>query len=115
MKLLLMESPYVKVAEKAEILIGKMKAVNVGGKDILIVNANGNYYAIGQHCGHAGGDLSQGVLEGTVVTCPRHHAKYDVTTGKVISPPTIGFLHPKAKDEPIYQVKIDNENIMVKP
>jgi 3-phenylpropionate/trans-cinnamate dioxygenase ferredoxin subunit len=109
-----MESEYVKVAEKSEIPAGKMKAVEIEGKEILIANVNGNFYAIGQKCTHAGGDLSKGVLEGNVVTCPRHHAKFDVTTGKVVSHPKIGFLHPKAKDEPTYQIKIENENIMVK-
>jgi len=109
-----MESSFVKVAGKSEIPVGTMKAVKVEGKEILIANVSGNFYAIGQNCTHAGGDLSKGVLEGNVVTCPRHHAKFDVTTGKVVSHPKIGFLHPKAKDEPTYQIKIENENIMVK-
>jgi 3-phenylpropionate/trans-cinnamate dioxygenase ferredoxin subunit len=109
-----MESEYVKVARKSEISVGTMKAAKVEGKEILIVNVSGNFYAIGQKCTHAGGDLSKGVLEGNVVTCPRHHAGFDVTTGKVVSHPKIGFLHPKAKDEPTYQIKIENENIMVK-
>jgi 3-phenylpropionate/trans-cinnamate dioxygenase ferredoxin subunit len=108
------ESGYVRVAGDAEVPAGKMKAVKSEGKEILIANVNGNYYAIGNRCTHAGGDLSQGVLEGNVVTCPRHHAKFDVTTGKVVSHPKIGFLHPKANDEPTYQVKVENQNILVK-
>jgi nitrite reductase/ring-hydroxylating ferredoxin subunit len=108
------ESDYVRVAGKTEVPAGKMKAIKLEGKEILIANVNDNYYAIGNRCTHAGGDLSQGVLEGNVVTCPKHHAKFDVTTGKVVSHPKIGFLHPKAKDEPAYQVKVENENIMVK-
>jgi len=109
-----MESGYVRLAGKAEVPIGKMKAVKLEGKEILIANVDNNYYAIGNRCTHAGGDLSQGVLEGNVVTCPRHHAKFDVTTGKVVSHPKIGFLHPKAKDEPTYQIKVENENILIK-
>jgi nitrite reductase/ring-hydroxylating ferredoxin subunit len=108
------ESGYVKVAGKAEVPVGKMKAFKLESKEILIANVNGDYYAISNRCTHAGGDLSQGVLEGNVVTCPKHRAKFDVTTGKVVSHPKIGFLHPKAKDEPVYQVKVENENIMVK-
>ena len=109
-----MESGYVRVAGNAEVPVGKMKAVKLEDKEILIANVNGNYYAIGNRCTHAGGDLSQGVLEGNVVTCPKHHAKFDVTTGKVVSHPKIGFLHPKAKDEPTYQVRVENGNIMIK-
>jgi nitrite reductase/ring-hydroxylating ferredoxin subunit len=108
------ESGYVRVAGKAEIPVGKMKAVKLEGKEILIANVNGNYYAIGNKCTHTGGDLSQGLLEGNVVTCPKHHAKFDVTTGKLISPPKIGPFHPKANDEPTYQAKVEGKNIMVK-
>jgi len=108
------ESGYVRAVGKAEVPVGKMKSVKLEGKEILIANVNGNYYAIGNRCTHAGGDLSQGVLEGNVVTCPKHHAKFDLTTGKVVSHPKIGFLHPKAKDEPAYQVRVEDENIMVK-
>jgi len=110
-----MESGFVKVAEKSEIAPGKMKTFKVGGKDVVIANVMGSFYAIGGKCTHAGGDLSKGNLEGIIITCPRHHAKFDVTTGKVVSHPKMGLLHPKAKDETTHQIKIENENIMVKP
>ena len=109
-----MESGYVKIAAKSEIPVGKMKMVRLDGKEILIANVNGSYYAIGNRCTHAGGDLSQGSLQNNVVTCPKHGAKFDVTTGKVISPPKVGLFHPKIKDEPSYQVKVENENILIK-
>jgi 3-phenylpropionate/trans-cinnamate dioxygenase ferredoxin subunit len=108
------ESGYVRVAGEAEVPVGKMKVVKLEGKEILIANVNGNYYAIGNRCTHAGGDLSQGVLEGNIVTCPRHHARFDVNTGKVVSHPKVGFFHPKASDGPGYQVKVENEKIMVR-
>ena len=104
-----MESSYVRVAGKTEIPVGKMKAVKLEGKEILIANVNENYYAIGNRCTHAGGDLSQGVLEGNIVTCPKHHAKFDVTTGKVVSQPKMGLFHPKVNDEPTYQARVDDE------
>lgn len=109
-----MESGHVRVAGKSEIPVGKMKMVRLDGKEILIANVNGSYYAIGNRCTHAGGDLSQGSLQGNIVTCPKHGAKFDVTTGKVISPPKVGLFHPKIKDEPSYQVKVENEHILIK-
>jgi 3-phenylpropionate/trans-cinnamate dioxygenase ferredoxin subunit len=109
-----MESKYVRVAGTTEVPVGKMKAVKLEGREILIANANGNYYAINNKCTHAGGNLSQGVLEGNVVTCPKHHAKFDVTSGKLVSKPKIAFLRVNAKDELMYEVKVEDENIMVK-
>jgi len=108
------ESNYVRVAGITEVPVGKMKTVKLEGKEILIANVNGNFYAIANRCTHQGTDLSQGKLEDNVVECPKHHARFDVTTGKLISKPKIGFLHLSAKDEPTYQVKVDDENIMVK-
>jgi len=110
-----METNYVKVAEKSEIPAGTMKAAKINGKNIVVANVNGNYYAIGMDCTHSGGDLSKGTLDGTIVTCPRHHAKFDVINGKLVSPPKMGLFHPKANDETTYQVKVDQENILVKP
>jgi len=108
------ESNYVRVAGSTEVPVGKMKTIRLEGKEILIVNVNGNFYAIGNRCTHQGTDLSQGKLEGNVVECPKHHARFDVTTGKLVSKPKIGFLHVDAKDESTCQVKVEDENIMVK-
>ena len=109
-----MESGYVRVAGKSEIPIGKMKKVTLQGKEILIANVNGSFYVIGNICTHSGGDLSQGTLEGNIVTCPKHKSKFDVTTGKVVSPPKMGLFHPKIQDEQSYIVKIENDDISIK-
>jgi nitrite reductase/ring-hydroxylating ferredoxin subunit len=110
-----MESTFVNVAVKSEIEPGKMKAVKVGDKDVLIVNVNGAFYAIGGKCTHHGGNLAKGTLEGKILTCPSHHAQFDVTTGKVVSHPKVPLVHPKANDEVTYEVKVDQENILIKP
>ncbi len=104
----------VKVGELSELAPGKMKKVTVGDKEFLIINVDGKYYAIGARCTHAGGDLSQGSLEGSVVTCPRHKAKFDVTTGKVISGPRIPLFKSKISDEPSYQVMIEGSSLVLK-
>ena len=72
-----------------------MKKISVQGKEILIANVNGSFYAIGNACTHEWGDLSAGTLEGNFVTCPRHKSKFDVTTGKVVSQPKMILFHPK--------------------
>lgn len=104
----------MKIAEKSEIPVGKMKKFVSQNKEVLIANLNGSFYAISNVCTHADGDLSQGTLEGNVVTCPKHKSKFDVTTGKVISPPKMTLFHPNIKDETSYPVKIENEDILIK-
>jgi ferredoxin-NADP reductase/nitrite reductase/ring-hydroxylating ferredoxin subunit len=57
------------------------------GKRIAVFNVAGRYHAIDDTCPHQGGPLSEGALNGQVVTCPWHGAEFDVTTGAVLSPP----------------------------
>jgi nitrite reductase/ring-hydroxylating ferredoxin subunit len=108
------ESGYVRAAGKSEIEVGRMKKVVLGEQEVLIVNVNGSYYAVSSECTHYGGDLSQGVLEGNVVTCPNHQAKFDVTTGKVVSPPAEALDRPDIEDLPTYSVKVEGQDILVK-
>ena len=110
-----METGFIKVANKDDIPVGKIKKVRLGDKDVLIANVSGNFYAINDSCTHQGEDLSQGKLVGNIVECPKHHSKFDVTTGKVVLLPSIAFFHPKINDEKTYQVKVENEGIMIKP
>jgi nitrite reductase/ring-hydroxylating ferredoxin subunit len=53
-------------------------------------------------------------LEGKVVTCPNHQAKFDVTTGKVVSPPVEALSRPNIEDLPTYLVKVEEHDILVK-
>ena len=105
---------FVKVGELSEVPVGKMKILKVGDKECLVANVNGNCYAIGNSCTHANADLSQGSLEGNVVTCPKHKSKFDITTGKVISGPKMPFIHPKIADEPSYKVKVEGNVLLLK-
>ena len=115
MEEIFLESGYVQVASISEVPVGALKKIILQDKEILIANVNGDYSAIDNICPHFGGDLSQGTLEGNVLTCPRHQAKFDVTTGRVISPPKVGPYNPKIQEAIAYLVKIENEKITIKP
>jgi len=78
---------FVEVAKAHEIPPGTMKHVESGGKELCIANVNGTFYAIGDRCPHMNASLSMGTLEGTIVTCPLHFSRFDITTGRKISGP----------------------------
>ena len=105
---------YVRVCDISDLPIGKMKKVQVDGIDVLIANVNGKYYAVSYECTHFGGDLSEGALERNVVVCPNHKARFDVTTGKVVSPPTEALSRPDIENLSTYLVKVENQNSMIK-
>jgi len=106
---------FEKVAETGEISPGQMKAVKFGTEEVLVANVDGAFYALGNVCTHEGGKLSQGTLKKTIVICPKHKAQFDITTGKVVSPPKILFMHPKINSGTPYTVKVEGTAILIEP
>lgn len=123
-----------KVANFDEIPVGKLRHVEVDGKEILIVNVNGKYYAISDRCGHMNTLLSLGSKNGNTVTCPFHAAQFDVTTGQKVKEPSLVVppmdklphdwknfvdhiyklnLKTKTYDQEAYKLVIDGDSINV--
>ncbi len=91
---------FVKVVSTKELGLGKMVGAEAGGKEILIVNLEGKYHAMGNICTHTGCKLSEGMLKGEGVQCPCRSSVFNVKTGKVVESP--------AEDpEPTFQVKVE--------
>jgi hypothetical protein len=59
---------FVDMARVDEIPAGKMKHVEVNGKEIVIANMNGKFYPLDDRCAHMNAPLSRGNLTGDVVT-----------------------------------------------
>ena len=131
------KNEFVEVAKVSEISDGKMKHVEVDGKELLIANVDGKFYAISDRCGHMNALLSMGNLTGNTLTCPFHGSKFDVTTGKKLSEPiltpsqemellpktwqkffeNVGQLmaHIKTYDQIVYETRIDDgDSIKIK-
>jgi nitrite reductase/ring-hydroxylating ferredoxin subunit len=82
-----MQMGIVKVASTKELASGQMKKVEAEGKIILLVNLEGEYYAVGNRCTHMGCMLSNGTLKGDNVQCPCHGSTFNVKTGAVVKGP----------------------------
>ena len=67
----------VRIASTKDLSSGKMMGIENNGKAILVANLNGQYYAIGNTCTHAGCMLSDGTLNGEKVRCPCHGSTFD--------------------------------------
>ena len=83
---------YFKAGRFNDLPKGQMSRVNIGKEKILIANVEGNIYAVSDRCGHMNGSLSMGRLDGIIIECPLHKARYDVTTGKCVRGPQMGGL-----------------------
>jgi 3-phenylpropionate/trans-cinnamate dioxygenase ferredoxin component len=64
---------------------GGLTAIKVGENEILLAKVDGKIYAIDNACGHLAYPLNEGRLDGHVVTCLWHFARFDVRTGAVVS------------------------------
>jgi len=80
---------WVRVSAVGEIAPGEGRVVEVGGRTLAVFNVDGAYYAIDNTCSHRGGPLGDGDLEGTVVSCPWHAWRWDVTSGANVNNPAV--------------------------
>ena len=96
----------VKVAETKDVPPGTAMDVDLEGRSVALFNVDGRFYAIDGTCTHRGGPLSEGELDGTVVTCPWHGARFDVTTGEVLGPPA-------ARGVGRYDVRVEGEDVKI--
>jgi 3-phenylpropionate/trans-cinnamate dioxygenase ferredoxin subunit len=80
---------FVPVTEGAMPDEGTLAAFDVGGQRVAVVNLEGTLYAFDDLCPHRQCSLAEGVLEGTVVTCPCHGSQFAVTTGERLRGPAV--------------------------
>jgi nitrite reductase/ring-hydroxylating ferredoxin subunit len=64
---------------------GALTATKMGDKEILLAKVDDKIYAIDNACGHLAYPLNEGRLDGHIVTCIWHFARFDVRTGAVVS------------------------------
>ncbi|HZD58048.1 MAG TPA: non-heme iron oxygenase ferredoxin subunit [Anaerolineales bacterium] len=90
---------FVVIGSADELEPGERLFVEIDEEPIVIFNIAGQYYAVGDVCSHDDGPVGDGDLEGFEVICPRHGARFDIRTGKVLSLPAI-------VDIPAYPVRV---------
>jgi len=84
-----MASRRVRVAAIEDVPAGQGRVVEAEGKDLALFNIDGAFYAIDNACAHRGGPLGEGDLDGTIVLCPWHAWRWDVTTGANANNPAV--------------------------
>jgi nitrite reductase/ring-hydroxylating ferredoxin subunit len=97
---------YIKIAEIKDFLKNQLQVFNAKGQEILVINVEGEVFAIENRCPHMRYPLFFGSLEGDTLTCGFHSAKFNVKTGKSLGPVT---------SEPLktFPVKIQNSSIFI--
>jgi 3-phenylpropionate/trans-cinnamate dioxygenase ferredoxin component len=98
---------WVDVAPYDEFAPGSVRSVDVDGVQVAVFNVDGTCYAIEDTCTHDGGVLTGGEVEGDVVICPRHGARFCIRTGKVLGPPAY-------EDVAVFAVRVEAGVVQVR-
>lgn len=74
------------VLPERDLWMGEMTGIRVAGVGVLLANVEGCVYAYHDRCAHQGVPLSEGRLDGRVLTCTKHDWTFDATTGCGVNP-----------------------------
>ncbi len=101
------DAGWVRAAARSDLAEGEVIGVEVAGRSIALYDADGNLFATENICTHAYACLSDGWLDGEVIECPLHAARFDIRSGKVLDPPA-------TEDLKTYPVRIVDDEIQVR-
>lgn len=97
---------WVRVATLEECPPGSLRPVMVGSDPVVLANVDGTVHAVRDRCTHEEFPLSDGDLEGNILVCPYHGARYDVCTGAARGLPAV-------KPVKSYPVEIREDGIYI--
>jgi len=104
---------FVAAAATSELANGAMKAVDIGERELLLAKIEDSYYAVDRRCTHMAENLCHGTLDGRIVTCPRHGARFDLTNGKAVGKAKLLFMSTTPKSLATYPVKIEGAEVLI--
>lgn len=95
-----------RVAGAGEIPAGETRVFTVDGERIVLCNVGGAFYAIEDVCTHDGSPFGIEILDGPVIECPRHGARFDVRTGAVLRMPAVAPVRT-------YPTKVEGDDVYI--
>jgi nitrite reductase/ring-hydroxylating ferredoxin subunit len=115
---------FVKMAKEEDLVNGGLMLIEGNGKEAVLCNYEGKFFAMERRCGHMNAPLEMGTLTGYVLTCPMHSTQFSIITGEALSGPVPDAKTKVSKDDKAEAVpgylymlmsKIRAENIKIFP
>jgi len=81
----------IRVTAASDFEVNSLRKVEHDELTIVVINLDGDFYALDGKCGHAGGPLCRGTIDSAEKTlaCPWHGWEYDIATGECIYDPSL--------------------------
>jgi nitrite reductase/ring-hydroxylating ferredoxin subunit len=95
-----------KLAMLTDVSEGVALETGIVGQPLALYKVDGKLYCTGNLCTHAEAYLSDGYLEGYVIECPLHGARFDIRDGRVL-------CAPATRDVASYPVRVEGEEVFV--
>jgi 3-phenylpropionate/trans-cinnamate dioxygenase ferredoxin subunit len=101
-----MEKGWIEVGRYQELPPGRMKRVEHEQHRYLLVNTEGQIFAVDDQCSHEDVSLYLGCIQGENIKCPLHGSRFSLKTGEPLEDPAT---------DPIatYPVKIEDDKILI--
>jgi len=103
----LVDEGYERVAAAGEARENSPMIVRAGGRAIGLFHHEGAFHATDNRCPHMGFPLTDGSVEDGVLTCPWHHARFELSCGDTFD--------PFADDVQTYPVEVRDGDVYVRP
>ena len=97
---------FVEVAKITDVPLGRVMAVDAGGRKVALYHTAGGFFATDNTCPHRGGPLAEGDLIGNEITCPWHLWSFDVASGVCPGNPEVAVA--------THEVRIDGDSVLVR-
>ncbi len=97
---------FQKLAKLSDLEEGKVFVAETRYNRVGLTKLGADICAFADLCTHDGEDISTGELEGEIIICPRHSAKFNIRTGKVLCMPAV-------EDLPVYKTRIVGDDVEV--
>ena len=96
------------MAKVSDLDPGEMKYVEIGKNydPVVLINFDGDFYALTDTCTHEDASLSDGEISGDEIECPLHGGAFEIRTGL-----PAGF--PVVVPARIYPVRVVGEDVQI--
>lgn len=94
------------VARVEDVPEGELVSLEIDGVKIVLANQAGEVFALRDQCTHEDFPLSDGELEGGMITCLLHGARFELKTGAVRALPAVRPVQ-------VFESRIENGEIQV--
>ena len=100
-------SNWIRACRAADLGKEEVLQFDHGNRMIAIYHSpDGAYFATDGYCTHERTELTDGLVNGYEIECPRHFGSFDYRTGKAV-------LAPACIDLKTYKVQVDDEVVFV--